>query len=127
MDRALLGGLDRAGLVDRLAHHIHDAAQGRFAYRHGDRLAGVDHLLAAHQPFGRVHGNRAHGVLAEMLGDFEHQPVAVIVGLERVQNLGKLIGELNVDHGAHHLAHMALGALAFGDLFLLLLGLGDYG
>ena len=127
MDRPLLGGLDRPSLVDRLAHHVHDAAQGLLADRHGDRLAGVDHLLAAHQAFGRVHGDGAHGVLAEMLGDFEHEPVAVIVGLERVQDLRQLLGELHVDHGAHDLAHLALGALACGDPLLLLLGLGDHG
>ena len=91
MDRPPLGRLDRAGLVDRLAHHVHDAAQGLFADRHGDRLAGIDHLLAAHQAFSRVHGDGAHGVLAEMLGDFEHEAVAVIVGYERVQDLGQLI------------------------------------
>ena len=91
MDRPLLGGLDRAGLVDRLADHVHDAAQGLFADGNGDRLAGVDHFLAAHQTFGRIHGDGAHGVLAEMLGDFEHEAVAVIVGLERVQDLRQLI------------------------------------
>jgi hypothetical protein len=36
-------------------------------------VAGVGHFLAAHQTFGRVHGDGAHGVLAQMLGDFEHQ------------------------------------------------------
>ena len=51
MDRPPLGGLDRARLVDRLAHHVHDAAQSLLADRHGDRLAGIDHLLAAHQTF----------------------------------------------------------------------------
>ena len=97
------------------------------ADRHGDRLAGVGHLLAAHQAFGGVHGDGAHRVLAEMLGDFEHQPVAVVVGLERVQDRGQVAVELHVDDGAHDLAHMALGALAFGDPLLLLLGLGDHG
>ena len=51
MDRPPLRGLDRTRLVDRLAHHVHDAAQGLLADRHGDRLAGIDHLLAAHQTF----------------------------------------------------------------------------
>ena len=127
VDRPLLCGLDRARLVDRLADDVHDAAQGLLADRHGDRLAGVDHLLAAHQAFGRVHGDGAHGVLAEMLGDFEHEAVAVIVGLERVQDLRQLVGELHVDDGARDLAHLALGALVGGDLLLLLPGLCDHG
>ena len=62
-----------------------------------------------------------------MLGDFEYEPVTLIVGLERVQDLGQVLGELHVDHGAHDLAHMALGALAFGDPLLLLLGFSDHG
>ena len=62
-----------------------------------------------------------------MLGDFEHQAVAVIVGLERVQDFRQVLAKLDVDHGAHDLAHLALGALAFGDPLLLLLGLGDDG
>src|ERR1700759_4812290 len=48
------------------------AKAGR-ADRHGDGLAGVDDVLAADQAFGRVHGDGAHGVLAQMLGHFEHQ------------------------------------------------------
>ena len=79
------------------------------------------------RPSVEVHGDGAHGVLAEMLGDFEHQAVAVIVGLERVQDFRQVLAELDVDHGAHDLAHLALGALAFGDPLLLLLGLGDDG
>ncbi len=127
VDRAPLGGFDRAGLVDRLAHHVHDTAQGRFAHGHGNRLAAVDHFLAAHQTFGGIHGNGAHGVLAEMLGNFEHEAVAVIVGHKRVQDFRQLITELNVDHGSHHLADMALGALAGGEFLFLLLGLCDDG
>ena len=81
MDRPLLRGLDRASLVNRLADHVHDAAQGLVADGNRDRLAGIDHLLAAHQALGRIHGDGAHRALAEMLGDFEHEPVALIVGL----------------------------------------------
>jgi hypothetical protein len=62
-----------------------------------------------------------------MLGDFEHEAIALIVGLERVQDLGQMIVELDVNHGAHDLAHMTARALAGGDLLLLLLGLCDHG
>ncbi len=127
MDRALLGGLDRARLIDRLAHHVHDAAQGLVADRHGDRLASVHDLLPAHQTFGRVHGDGADRVLAEMLGDFEHEAIALIVGLERVQDLRQVLGELDVDHRAHDLAHLTARAFALGDPLLLLLRLCDHG
>ena len=62
-----------------------------------------------------------------MLGDFEHEAITVIVGLERVQDLGQVLVELDVDHGAHDLAHVAARAFALGDLLLLLLGLCDHG
>ena len=87
MDGALAGRLDRAGLVDRLADHVHDAAERLVADRDGDGLAGVGDFLAAHQAFRGVHGDRAHGVLAQMLGDLEHQALALVSGLERVQDL----------------------------------------
>jgi hypothetical protein len=44
-----------------------------------------------------------------------------------VQDFGQMLGELHIDHGAHDLAHMALGTLACGDPLLLLLGFGDHG
>jgi hypothetical protein len=41
---------------------------------------GAD-LLAAGEAVGRIHGDGAHDILAEVLRDLEHQPVAVVVGL----------------------------------------------
>ena len=55
------------------------------------------------RPSVDVHGDGAHGVLAEMLRDLEHQAVAVVVGLERVQDRRQVAVELHVDDGAHHL------------------------
>ena len=55
------------------------------------------------RPSRRVHRDRAHGVLAEMLGDFEHQAVALVVGLQRVQDRRQMAVELHVDDGADDL------------------------
>ena len=107
VDAALRLGLDRARFIDRLADDVHDAAERLIADRHGDRSAGIDDFLAAHQAFGRVHGDGAHRVLAEMLRHFEHQAVAAIVGLERIQDLRQIAVELHVDDGAHDLADAA--------------------
>ncbi len=38
-----------------------------------------------------------------MLGDFEHQPVALVVGFERIQDRRQMILELHVDDGADNL------------------------
>ena len=119
MDGAPLLGLDRAGFVDRLADDVHDAAERLLADRHRDRLAGVDDFLAADQALGGVHGDGAHRVLAEMLGDLEDEPVAVVLGLERVQDRRQVPVELHVDHGAGHLGDAPDDALDIGLLATL--------
>ena len=77
--------------------------------------AGVDHFLAADQALGGVHGDGAHGVLAQMLGDFEHQAERLaglrvgVGGLQRVQDRRQVAVELDVDDGADDLGEAALG------------------
>ena len=53
--------------------------------------------------------------LAEMLSDFEHQAITVVVGFQRVEDRGQMIVEVHVDDGADNLCdtsdfvrHMAL-------------------
>ncbi len=70
---------------------------------HADRRAGVGDFLAANQTLGGIHRNGAHRRFAEMLGHFEHQAVARILGLDRVQNGGQMTLELNVNDGADDL------------------------
>ncbi len=41
---------------------------------------------------------------AEMLRDFQHQPVALVAGFERVQNRRQMVLELHVDDGADNLS-----------------------
>src|SRR3546814_6393809 len=98
---------DRAALVDRLADHVHDATKRFRADRHADLRAGVGDLLTPDKAVGAIHGDGADGVLAEMLGDFENEAVAAVVGLERRQNRRKIIVERNVDDGADHLSDAA--------------------
>ena len=100
-------GRDRAGLVDRLADDVHDAAERAGADRHRDRRAGVGDGLAAHEALGRVHGDAAHRALAELLRDLEHEAVAVVRGLERVEDLRQVAVELHVDDGADDLGDAA--------------------
>jgi hypothetical protein len=103
MDRAVAFRGDRSGFIDRLADHVHDAAERSGANRNHDRVAGVVDFLAANQALGGVHGDGAHRGFAEMLGDFEHQPVTTVLGLDRIQNGGQMSFELNVDDGADDL------------------------
>ncbi len=109
MDRAARLHRHRAGFVDRLADDVHDAPERARADRHGDRPAGVLHLLAAHQTLGNVHRDAAHGVFAQMLRDFQNQARALVVGFQRVENGRQFAVELHVDDGADHLGDAAGG------------------
>jgi hypothetical protein len=96
-----------AALVDGLADHVHDAPQSHRADGHADLAARIHHRLAAGEAVGRVHRDSANRVLAEMLGDLEHEAVAVIVGFERREDLGQVAVERHVDDGADHLGDAA--------------------
>ena len=58
----------------------------------------------------------ADGVLAEVLGNFQNQALAVVFGFQGVQNLGQRIIELHVDDGADDLRHFAF---CIGHVFRL--------
>jgi hypothetical protein len=105
VDRGRDADVDGAALVHGLADHVQDPAQGLLADRDRDLATGVQHLLAAGHAVGRVHGDRAHRGLAELLRHLEDQPAAVHVGGERVQDGRQrlVVLELHVDHGAQDL------------------------
>ena len=107
VDRVVLRRLDGAPLVDRLADHVHDAAERLVAHRDRNRPLHVLHPLAADEALGRVHRDRAHRVLAEVLRHLEHEPDVVVLDLERVEDRGQVVVELHVDDGADDLRHLA--------------------
>ena len=63
-------------------------------------VAGIGDLQAADQAVGRVHGDGAHRVLAQMLRHLEHQELALVLGMQRVQDRRQVAVELHVDDGA---------------------------
>lgn len=109
VDGTGLGRFDGAAFVDGLADDVQDAAQRRVADRNHDRAAGILDRQATDQTFGRVHGDGADGVLAQVLGHFQHQALAVVLGFQSVQNRRKLTVELHVDDGADHLRDFSIG------------------
>ena len=115
MDRRGEISLERTQLVNRLTDDVHDATQRARPDRHGNRLAGVRHLLATNQTFGRIHGDGAHDVLAEVLRHFQNQPLVVVSGLESVQDLRQVAFELHVHHRSHDLGDLA--GLVIGHRF----------
>ena len=113
MDGAAAFHVDRPGFIHRLADDVHNAPERALADRHRDRLVGVGHFLAAHKTLGDVHGDAAHGVFAQMLRNFEHETIAVVGRLERVEDGRQVAVELHVDDGADHLCDAAGGV---GDI-----------
>ena len=73
VDRPALGRRDVAALVDRVAEHVEDAAEGHLADGHRDRPARVGDRRAARQAVRGVEGDRAHAVVAQVLLDLGDQ------------------------------------------------------
>ena len=103
MDRAHAFRNHRAGFIDGLADDVDDAAERAGTDWHHDRVAGVGDFLTADQPLGGVHRDGTHRGFAEMLRHFEHQAIAAVLGLDRVQDGGQMPLELHVDDGADDL------------------------
>jgi hypothetical protein len=106
VDRPAVGRLDRVD-VERLTDDVEHVAEDGVADGHGDRATGVAHLGAAGQAVGRLHGDRTHAALADLLGhlgdDGHHLGVTADgeIELEGGVDLGdRPGGELDVDHGA---------------------------
>lgn len=68
-----------------------------------DRTACVDDLLATHKAIGGVHGNRAHCVVSDVLGNLEHQAHVVALHLQGTLDRWELAIEAHIDHGPDHL------------------------
>ena len=103
--------------VDRVAEQIEHAAQRGRADGHGDRPASIDGFHAAHQTLRGRHGDRAHDVVAEVLGDFARQ----IDAARRVFDLDGLIDrrqffseKLDVHHRPDDLGDLAFAICIHG-------------
>ena len=68
---ALLRHHGSIGKVDRLAEHVQHASERLGADRHRDRAAEILGHHAALQAVGRLHRDRAHAVLSEVLLDLD--------------------------------------------------------
>ena len=112
VDRPALAGGGLA-VVDRLAEDVPEAAERLLADRDADRRAGVDHVDSARQAVGRVHGDRADAVVAQVLlhlGDQVETRGAVLArdgDAQRVVDLGQRAGEDGVDDDALDLDDLA--------------------
>ena len=91
VDRPMLLHLGGRLIIHRLTQQIEYPAQGLSAHRHPDGTAGIHCIRAPHQTVGGAHGNAAHHIVTDMLGNLQHQPSAVIVHFDGVQQLGQML------------------------------------
>jgi hypothetical protein len=107
MDHPLILLADRAGFVDGVAQHVHDAAERGLADRHLDAFAGVARNEVTAQAVGRTQRDAAHDAVAQLLLHFQRDRRAV--DFQCVIHLRHFMTrELHVDDGADDLNYFAL-------------------
>ena len=115
VDRGALGVHHVTGFVDGFAGDRHDAAERARTDRNRDRRTGVFHFSTALEAFGGVHGDRADGVLAEVLGNLEDERLAVIGGFKGVEDVRQTAFEFNVHNSARYLGNAAFKSAHSGS------------
>ena len=71
----------RLGIVHRLTEHVEHAAERRRADGHRNRPARIGGRHPALQAVGRLHGDGAHAILAQMLLDLDDDVDRLVAGL----------------------------------------------
>jgi hypothetical protein len=118
VNRPALRVLGRRLVVDRIADDVPHAPQRHVSDGHRDGATGVNDVETARKAVRRVHRDRAHAVVAQMLLHLRDEPLrSLAVGArhldgEGVVDLGQRSGEDGVDDHALDLEQGAdLGAL----------------
>src|SRR6476659_2773844 len=96
-----------AGFIHGIADHVDDPAERAVTHGNLDRCPGVSHFLPAHEPLARIHSNRSHRRFPEMLGNFEHEAIALVARLQRIEDGGEVTFKLHIDDGPDHLGDMS--------------------
>ena len=104
VDGPALDVLRRGLLVDGLAQQVEHAAQALVTNGHLDRFAGVHGIRTADKAVGGRHGNAAHDVIANVLGNLNDQLFAVVFQFNGVQKGGQFtVPESDVQYRSHDL------------------------
>ena len=98
-----------------IAYYIHQAAFDLVTHRHGDRVSGRNYFHTSSQSVGTVHGYGAHGVLTDVLLNFDYEGTAIIaLDGQRIMNTGKkqcfvnvLSFEIHIDYWPDNLGYMS--------------------
>ncbi len=79
-------------VVDRFTEQVKDPAKRLRADRHRNRGTGIDCVDTAAEPIGRAHRDAADDVAADMLGDFGDQRFALVLNMDRIQQIWQMVG-----------------------------------
>ncbi len=109
-----------ARLVEAVTHDIPDVAEGAVAHRRLNTVPGVDHRRASGEAVGRLHGDRSHPVVADLLrnlgGNVNRFTTDVDVEFDLGVDLRQVAGrELHVDDGAGDADDASLLELVLGN------------
>ena len=110
MNRIKRFRVHRAFAVDGLTEQIEYATETFFTHRDSDGSACVNRLHAANQAVGRLHGNRAHNAIPEVLGHFDNQVDSLFLVLNRYRMvyLWQIFGKkLHIYHRSNDLDNLA--------------------
>ncbi len=109
MDGAQRLAIKFGQVVDGIAEHVEQASLHLVAGRHRDRTSEILHAYATLQTVGTFHSHTSHGVLADVLLDFQDEVGAIILGYtqSRVNRRDEIVlaFEGDVDHRADHLSY----------------------
>ena len=113
MDFPSLFGFDDALFVDRFADDVHNATEHFFTDGNRNAATRIFNRHAANETVGRVHGNRANDVLADVLRDFEHQITCLIADrriryAKRRINLRQFAFKRYVDDRTNYLKNLTM-------------------
>ena len=113
VDRQSLGvGWNLLATIDRLAKHVKYATQRVFSDRHCDRTTSVNGFDSARQTVGCAECKTSRPVVANVLLDFEHQSLALVVDFQTAVNQWKIVRrECDVDNRADNLDYFAFATL----------------
>ena len=100
--------------VDGAADHVHHPAANLGSDRHRDGRVGAADFHAATEAVGRVHGDGADRVFADMLLDLDGKRGAILPGYVQGLMDGREPGllvfrqvEMHIDHGADDLGYVS--------------------
>jgi len=116
-------GFDGSELVNRLAEHVHHAAERRATDGNSNRLAGVECFHAADHSLGWFHGHGADASITKVLLHFRshvqrfRHVVAFAADADGVVDRRQVPGfKLNVQDWANHLDHVSDCCILLGHL-----------